>query len=586
MKLKVSPIALALTGVLATTSFQAISEESTQRYIIQFKANKMASMQSAVISEGGKIKRHLNNRRMMSVDLTKTALERIQRRSDLELVEIDPKRYLLAEDQPYGIGMVEADQVSDALTGNMTVCITDTGYSLGHEDLPSSGVTGDDNDGNGNDTGNWYEDGHGHGTHVSGTIAALGNNDTGVIGVNPSGNVKLHMVKVFDNSGLWAYGSDLVAAIDQCVDAGANVISMSLGGGAASSAEESAFNNALANGVLSIAAAGNDGNGTFSYPASYDSVMSVAAVDSSGAVASFSQFNDQVEIAAPGVGVLSTLPGNTYAAWNGTSMATPHVAGVAALVWSHYDSCTAAEIRQAINKSAEDRGSTGRDNNYGHGIVKAKAMFDMLANGCDVGPIDPPPPPPPPTELQKGVPETDLSGATGDSIRFTMEIPAGATDLSFDMSGGTGDADLYVRFGEEPTTGAYDCRPYSSGNNESCDFATAQEGTYHVMIQGYTSFSGVSLVGDYTDDGTPPPPPPADIELEITTFMRGSTGVADLTWSGATGNKVDIHRNEITRSTNNDGFLRNRIRNASGDYTYKVCNQGTDECSAEVIVTF
>ena len=149
--------------------------------------------------------------------------------------------------------MVQALDVSDANSGNRKVCITDTGYDGNHEDLrpyTGSNIDGDDNNGAGSDTGDWFEDGHGHGTHVAGTISAHGGNGVGVIGVNRSNQIGLHIVKVFNNSGRWGYGSDLVAAINQCVDAGANVISMSLGGGASSNAERNAFENAYDAGVL------------------------------------------------------------------------------------------------------------------------------------------------------------------------------------------------------------------------------------------------------------------------------------------------------------------------------------------------
>ncbi len=584
--MKYSPIALALLGAMSAPAMAFADNNGTERYLIKYKNNQQSRMSNAIANEGGKVKTRLDKHRMVSADLSPNALKNLRKNADIEYIEIDPKRYLMAESTPYGISMVQANQVSDALTGNMTVCITDTGYSLGHEDLPSSGVTGDDNNGLGGDTGNWYEDGHGHGTHVSGTIAGIGNNGVGVVGVNPSGNLKLHMVKVFNNAGSWGYGSDMAVAVDQCINAGAKVISMSLGGGGSSSAEQAAFDNAAAAGVLSIAAAGNDGNSSMSYPASYDSVMSVAAVDSSGNKASFSQYNSQVEIAAPGVGVMSTLPGNTYAAWNGTSMATPHVAGVAALVWSHYPSCTSAQIRQAMNKSAEDKGSAGRDNSYGHGIVKAKAMYDMLASGCDVGPIDPPPPPPPPGELTKGVTVSNLTANTGDELMYTMTVPSGATDLAFNMSGGSGDADLYVRFGAAPTTATYDCRPYASGNNETCSFAVPSAGTYYVMVRAYSSFLGVDLVGDYTDGGTPPPPP-AEITLDVTQSTSKSTGYAHLNWEGATTGNVDIYRNgSLYKTTTNDGYYKDRIRKANGNYTYKVCDQGTNDCSAEGTASF
>ena len=276
---------------------------------------------------------------------------------------------------------------------------------------------------------------------------------------------------------------------------------MSLGGGASSTTERNAFASALNSDVLSIAAAGNSGNSSLSYPASYDEVVSVAAVDSSGNRASFSQYNSQVEIAAPGVSVNSTYPGNSYRSLSGTSMATPHVSGVAALVWSHYTSCSAAQIRSALNATAEDRGSAGRDTRYGWGIVKAKAAYDYLANGCD-GDGGGGEPPTGDTELTNGVAETNLSGAQYSETFFTLDVPAGATDLSFQISGGSGDSDMYVRFGSKPTTSSYDCRPYRNGNNETCSISNVQAGTYYVMLRGYSSFSGVSLVGAFTEPGS------------------------------------------------------------------------------------
>ena len=306
---------------------------------------------------------------------------------DVAHVEIDPKRYLMAESTPYGIGMVQANQLADNMSGNRKVCIMDTGYTLNHPDLPSTGITGNDGYGS-NNTGNWYNDGNGHGTHVAGTIAAVGGNGQGVVGVNPSGQLGLHIVKVFNDQGRWAYGSDLIKAIEQCEAAGANVTSMSLGGSGSSTAERNAFQASYNRGVLHIAAAGNGGNSSLSYPASYDDVVSVAAVDSGERKASFSQYNSQVEIAGPGVGVNSTWNNNGYKSISGTSMATPHVSGVAALVWSHYPQCSNKQIRNVLNITAKDKGAAGKDTSYGYGIVQAKAAYDYIAqNGCADDPV-------------------------------------------------------------------------------------------------------------------------------------------------------------------------------------------------------
>lgn len=296
---------------------------------------------------------------------------------------------------PYGIDMVQARDVWDAnrdgvidsgapVGSTRTLCIIDTGYFQAHEDLPDAigGYSQVDDD--------WSRDGYGHGSHVGGTIAAE-NNTLGVVGVTP-GTVKLYIVKFFNDKGRATFASDLVDALHRCRLAGANVVSMSLGGAIPVSGERTAFANADAAGVLSIAAAGNKGTSAYSYPASYPAVVSVAAIDSNKNVAYFSQYNSEVELAAPGVGVLSTVPWG-YESWSGTSMATPHVSAVAALVWSANPSWTNIQIRQALTATAQDLGAAGRDVYYGSGLVQAKAALDYLG-----GSTPPPSPPPPVTE--------------------------------------------------------------------------------------------------------------------------------------------------------------------------------------------
>ncbi|HEV8692956.1 MAG TPA: S8 family serine peptidase, partial [Lysobacter sp.] len=350
----------------------------------------------------------------------------------------------------------------------------------------------------------WDNDQCGHGTHVAGTIAAA-NNSLGVIGVSPA-KVSLHIVKVFGDSCAWSYSSTLVDAAQRCQSAGAKVISMSLGGSVSSATESNAFAQLNTQGILSIAAAGNGGNTALSYPASYPSVMSVAATDINNAHASFSQSNSAVDIAAPGVAVLSTYPhkdaslsvgadsylvgalegtvqssatgalvsgglcdsvgswsgkvvlcergtitfaakvtnatsggasavaiynnapggfsgtlngsstipaisatqedgqflvanrlgqtanvstiaqsnANGYAYLDGTSMATPHVSGVAAIVWSANPAATNTAVRSALESTALDLGAAGRDNDFGYGLVQALAATDALTGGGGV----------------------------------------------------------------------------------------------------------------------------------------------------------------------------------------------------------
>ncbi|MGM0630979.1 MAG: S8 family serine peptidase [Pseudomonadota bacterium] len=500
-----------------------IESAAPQRYIIKFKNNGNAVQKmgnrgrselaisranNMVKKAGGKVKLSMRHNLAVAAELTAKQKKRLEKNPNIEYVEIDQKRRFMAQDVPYGISQVQADLVDDSVAaasaGGKKICVIDSGLDLPHEDMGTRGSTV--NGTNDSGTGNWYNAGGPHGTHVAGTIAALDNGlgVRGVIGSNPN----LHIVKVFNSSG-WGYSSSLVSAIETCADNGADVVNMSLGGGGSNQTEANALQNLYNQGVLLVAAAGNDGSSysetdPMSYPASYNAVVSVAAVDSSKNLASFSQKNTQVEIAGPGVDVMSTYPEGTgsqgnYGTMSGTSMASPHVAGVAALVWSHHPSCSAQEIRDVLNTTAQDLGPAGRDVQYGYGLAQTKNAVDYLdANGCS-GDGDPDPEPPVDNELVNGETVSGLSATTGDSLYYTLDVPAGATDLSFNINGGSGDADLYVRFGSEPTSSTYDCRPYQSGNTESCTISNVQAGTYHVMVNAYSSFSGVNLTGSFTE---------------------------------------------------------------------------------------
>jgi len=112
------------------------------------------------------------------------------------------------------------------------------------------------------------------------------------------------------------------------------------------------------------------------------------------------------------------------------------------------------------------------------------------------------------TTLENGVSIANISGASGSETLYTLDVPTGASNLSFNISGGSGDADLYVKFGSQASSSNWDCRPYRSGNNETCDISNVQSGSYSVMLDAYSAYSGVTLLGNFNDPSNPPPPPP------------------------------------------------------------------------------
>ena len=270
---------------------------------------------------------------------------------------------------------------SEGITGNknVKVAIIDTGVDANHSDLKENVDSADGWDFVSNKPGGM--DDHNHGTHCAGTIGALGNNGIGVAGVN--WNVTIIPVKFLDSQGSGSLEA-AVQAIQFATKAGVSIMSNSWGGGPFTQSLYDVIKEAGDKGILFVAAAGNDSNDNDtnpSYPASYQlpNVLSVAATDNRDQLATFSNYGrTKVHVAAPGVKILSTVRGNEYAVFSGTSMATPHVSGIAALMLSANPSYSYAQIKDVlINTSDKVRGlskkvvARGRVNVYNaiHGIV-------------------------------------------------------------------------------------------------------------------------------------------------------------------------------------------------------------------------
>ena len=516
----VGALATGLALMIAGSTAAAADNKDASRVMVKYKPGSKAQVQQALKASGARVHYTFDELGVFAVSVPEQALKGLRNNPNVEYIENDALRYPSAQTIPYGIDMVQARQVWDndlngeidagAATGEgMLVCVIDSGIEAGHEDFAGVNLVG------GFPKDSWNYDNCGHGTHVAGTIAAA-NNDLGVVGVTP-GKASLYIVKVFGNEDAgqctWTFSSQLIDAANRCAARGARVINMSLGGDAPTRAESQAFENLNKRGILSVAAAGNDGNPANpidldSYPASYDAVLSVGAVDSTKALASFSQKNEQVELTAPGVAVLSTAPSffappvvsggeeyasvpmantlvasvtaplvsgglcntpagdnswvgkvvlcqrgaatflvksqnvagsgglaaviynnvagplngtlgddlsvipaipvtgialtdgqdllashiaesttvntqlqvitDSYEIYNGTSMATPHVAGVAALIWSANPGWTNQQIREALEVTAEDLGAPGHDPAFGWGLIRAKDALDYL----------------------------------------------------------------------------------------------------------------------------------------------------------------------------------------------------------------
>lgn len=548
-----APLALQATDRLNLGGLQ--SAPTHDRFIVKYRDGSAARASTAAVDSalrssaariavGGSEQLRVEHLRRMThgADVVRTSrkLDRADAESlmrqiaadpDVEFVEVDklnqafwtPNDPRFSSQYGFGTGPggIRATQAWDVTRGaGAVVAVLDTGIAS-HSDLNANILPGYDfiidptvaGDGGGRDADpsdpGDYAGGRSsswHGTHVAGTVAAVTNNGVGVAGTAPE--AKVVPVRVLGRGG--GYDSDIADAVVWAsggsvsgVPANQNpaeVINLSLGGGGAcGNAMQSAINAAVGRGTTLVIAAGNSNVNVSGFsPANCSNVIAVASNTSTGARSSFSNYGAGITISAPGSGIVSTLnsgrttPGSeSYASYHGTSMAAPHVAGVVALIQAVSSPAkTPAQIRTLLTSTARAFPSTPSQP-IGAGIVDAAAAVAAATGGA--GPTPDPGPDPGDGGLQNGVPVTGVAGAAGSTQRWTFTVPAGARNLVIAISGGSGDADLYVRRGTAPTTSAYDCRPYRAGNAESCSFATPQAGTWHVLVRGYTSFSGVTL---------------------------------------------------------------------------------------------
>ncbi|RZM77489.1 peptidase S8 [Pseudoalteromonas rubra] len=527
----------------------AMMNSRAQSFVKNFKSKKKSSLQTKYVR-----KMALSNHHVMRVDKKLTPAEaqslmqEMAATGNIEYIEVDQmlQPFATPNDPRYSdqwhyfeaAGGINAPAAWDKATGDgVVVAVLDTGYRP-HADLSANILPGYDmisdisvaNDGGGRDSDardpgdavsanecgytHSARDSSWHGTHVAGTVAAVSNNGEGVAGV--AYDAKVVPVRVLGKCGgltsdiadaiVWASGGSVSG-----VPANANpadVINMSLGGsGACSSTTQNAINTARANGTTIVIAAGNDNDNSANYnPGNCSGIINVASVGRNGGRAYYSNYGSNIDVAAPGgaqsfandpEGILSTYnagsntpSSDSYAYSQGTSMAAPHVAGVAALIKQAKPTATPDEVESILKNTTRSFPATCTS--CGTGIIDASAAVDAALN--DTGG----------NELEDGVAKTSLSGAKGSQTFYTFEVGSGVSQVTFTMSGGTGDADLYVRANAKPTTSVWDCRPYEGGNNEVCTIDNPSSGTYHVMMNGYSAYSGVSLKAETAGGSTGP----------------------------------------------------------------------------------
>ena len=442
----------------------------------------------------------------------------------------DPDDPRLSEQWSFGAGNASLGvrPAWDIASGKgVVVAVIDTGITR-HPDLdanmlpgydfisdPAISRDGDGRDGDAADEGDWYPPGEcnsvggsrssWHGTHVAGTVAASTNNGIGVAGTAFSARVV--PVRVLGRCGgfqsdiadgiVWAAGGQVPGVPDNPHPA--QVVNLSLGGfGSCDRATQQAVDTAIAHGVSVVVAAGNSNDEVARYrPANCRGVVAVAASNAAGNRAWFSNHGAGITVAAPGEKILSTLNDGqqqaaqpSYAAYDGTSMAAPHVAGVVALMQSVAPKpLLPGQVDALLRSTARPLPGTC-PGGCGAGLVDAGTVVAKAAAG-DTGPD--PDPDPDSSELQNDIAVRGLSGRAGSERWYTFNVPPGSNMMVAQIGEGSGDVDLYTRYAVRPTDTDYNCHPQGSGTSKTCVRVWPGSGTWHIRIKAISDYSGLMV---------------------------------------------------------------------------------------------
>lgn len=350
-----------------------------QSFIVGFHQKPGPSEVALIHGAKGVIKHNYQIINAMAVTLDESSVQNVKKNAKVRYVEQDAV-FTVSDPLPaveytnaWGVYRILADvaHASGNKGAGVDIAILDTGIDYTHPELADNYVGGYDFVYGDNDP---FENVNNHGTHVAGIIAGA-ENGTGIIGVAPAAN--LFSVRVLDSGGFGSL-SWILEGIEWAVLNGMDVVNMSLEGMSFQSLED-ACNNAFNSGVLLVGAAGNTFGADVRYPAGYDSVIAVTSTDSLDNRSDFSPVGDQIELAAPGTDVLSSFVGGGYGLLSGTSQAAPHVSGAAALFFATVEDINGdgaidnLDVRLALQASAVDLGTSGRDSTYGYGLVNAAA---------------------------------------------------------------------------------------------------------------------------------------------------------------------------------------------------------------------
>ncbi len=345
---------------------QAVEASERSRYIIGYEGE----LPPQLTQYTDRIETSFEQINAVVAELSKAEVKKLQQRKEITYVEKDAPVHAMGQVVDWGVKTIGAEAAwNNGLTGKgVKIAILDTGVESSHPDLAIKEgksfvhYTTSSNDDNG------------HGTHVAGIIGAQ-QNDEGTVGV--AYDATLYAAKVLDENGD-GFVSDVIKAIEWALEKNVDLINLSLTGSRASAALEAMLNRAYERGVLIIAASGNygkaDGSGdTVDFPARYESVIAVAAVDHQSKRASFSGTGSAVEVAAPGVQIYSTYLNGDYAYSSGTSMAAPHVTGHLALLKQAYPHASHEELRELLHQQTVDLSGRGRNAKYGYGRIQIPA---------------------------------------------------------------------------------------------------------------------------------------------------------------------------------------------------------------------